>query len=83
MFGHVYEMKDSWLVVVLHKTSWGRIVTSFPSILYFVVDMLFKTNGRIHFLNSKKNKNKEKCVTYFVRVPIEVNAPTNYAYIIN
>ena len=40
----------SWLVVVFHDTSWGRIVTSFPSILYFVADIIFKTNGRICFL---------------------------------
>ena len=28
-------------------------VTSFPSILYFVADILFKTNGRICFLKIK------------------------------
>ena len=53
MLGQVYQTKDSWLVIVLHKTSWGKIVTSFPSILYFVADMLFKTKGRICFLNEK------------------------------
>ena len=51
VLNQVYQTKDSWLAIVLHKTGWGRIVTSFPSILYFVADMLFKTNGRICFLN--------------------------------
>ena len=32
----------------------GRIIASFPSILYFVADMLFKTNGRIRFFERKK-----------------------------
>ena len=50
VLNQVYQTKDSWLAIVLHKTSWGRIVTSFPSILYFLPDMLFKTNGRICFL---------------------------------
>ena len=34
----------------------GRIVTSFPSILYFVADMFFKTNGRICFLEKNKSQ---------------------------
>ena len=54
MFGQVYQTKDSWLVVVLHKTGWVRIVTPFQSILYFVADILFKTNGMICFLEEKK-----------------------------
>ena len=50
VLNQVYQTKDSWLAIVLHKTGLGRIVTSFPSILYFVADMLFKTNGRICFI---------------------------------
>ena len=33
VLNQVYQTKDSWLAIVLHKTGWGRIVTSFPSIL--------------------------------------------------
>ena len=50
VLNQVYQMKDSWLAIVLHNTGWGRIVTSFPSILYSIADKLLKTNGRIGFL---------------------------------
>ena len=35
VLNQVYQTKDSWLAIVLHKTGLGRIVVSFPSILYF------------------------------------------------
>ena len=54
MLNQVYQTKDSWLAIVLRKMGWGRIVTFFPSSLYFVVDMLFKTNGRICFQKKRK-----------------------------
>ena len=53
VLNQVYQTKDSWLDIVLHKTGWRRIVTSFPSILYFVAGMLFKTNGRLCFVKKK------------------------------
>ena len=31
VFNQVYQKKDSWLAIVLHKTGWGRIIISFPS----------------------------------------------------
>ena len=44
----VYQMKDSWLVIVLHKTNLGRIAASFPSIC------ILKTNGSIYVFGKKK-----------------------------
>ena len=54
VLNQVYQTKDSWLAIVLHKTDLGRIVVSFPSIWYFVADMLFKTNSRVCFFENKK-----------------------------
>ena len=41
MLNQFHQTKDPWLAIVLHKMGLGRIVTSFPTILYFVVDMPF------------------------------------------
>ena len=52
VLNQVYQTKDSWLAIVLHKKGWGRIVIFFLSILYFVAHMHLKTNGKIcSFLN--------------------------------
>ena len=40
--------------IILHKIGLVRIVSSFPSILYFVTDMFFKTNGRICSFEKRK-----------------------------
>ena len=32
VLNQVYQTKDSWLAIILHKMGVGRIVTSFPSI---------------------------------------------------
>ena len=44
VLNQVYQTKDSWLAIVLHKMGLGRIVVSFLSIWYFGANMLFKTN---------------------------------------
>ena len=52
-----YDIKSSMLrYIILHKIGLVRIVSSFPSILYFVADMFFKTNGRICSFGEKKKK---------------------------
>ena len=56
VLNQVYQTNASWLAIVLHKTGLGRIVISFLSILYFVVNMLIKTNGRISFFEEEKNE---------------------------
>ena len=66
MLNQVYQRKDSWLAIVLHKTDLGWIVASFPSILYFVVDMLFKTNGRICSFEKKKVDYVNECVIHMI-----------------
>ena len=40
--------------IILHKIGLVRIVSSFPSILYFVTDMFFKINGRICSFEKRK-----------------------------
>ena len=45
--------------IILHKIGLVRIVSSFPSILYFVTDMFFKTNGRICSFEKKNNSMKK------------------------
>ena len=56
VLNQVYQTNASWLAIVLHKTCLGRIVISFPSILYFVVNMLIKTNVRISFFEEEKKE---------------------------
>ena len=56
VLNQIYQIKDSWLAIVLHKMGLVRIVASFPSILYFVGDMLFKTYGKICSFEKMKKK---------------------------
>ena len=70
VLNQVYQTKDSSLAIVLHKMGWGVIVTSYPPILYFVDDMLFKTNGGICFYNNKKKNFKVLLIVSLVEIDL-------------